>query len=87
MKCCNDQKPINIGMLTEKWVCKECDADLEPTDKIGVFNVKPKPKININYSWDASGYTPTKEKEADEAKGIDIYSDEDPYWSYIRGYN
>lgn len=32
-KCCDDQKPVNIGMLKEKWICKSCDADLEPTDK------------------------------------------------------
>ena len=54
--CCTSMEPLNIGILTEKWVCKICDADLEPTDKIGIFNVKKvvSQKNDIKFTYDGS---------------------------------
>lgn len=48
-KCCGDQKPVNIGMLREKWICKSCDADLEPTDKQWEFSKIQKDVDVSNY--------------------------------------
>jgi hypothetical protein len=37
LRCCCNPKPINIGILSEKWICKTCDSDLETTEHKGVF--------------------------------------------------
>jgi len=47
-KCCDKQTPINIGIMSEKWVCKVCDVDLEPTDTTGVFKCKKDSKGELS---------------------------------------
>ena len=72
MSCCEKSSPVNIGLIREKWVCKECDADLEPTDTPGVFNKVLK--------YVPQSFTPSYQMAQEGDVDDKYYYDEAQYW-------